>query len=67
VVIDHVMHVEQFRGHTDDYLEHTPDVDTRNFLQLVRPSMVADLRATINHAIKSGKPARKNGRSLISM
>jgi two-component system CheB/CheR fusion protein len=65
VVIDHAMHVEQFRGHTDDYLEDTPDVGTGNFLQLVRPSMVADLRATINHAIKSDKPARKE-RALIN-
>jgi two-component system CheB/CheR fusion protein len=65
VVIDHAMHVEQFRGHTDDYLEHTADVGTRNFLQLVRPSMVADLRATIDHAIKSGKPARKE-RALVN-
>ena len=67
VVIDHAMRVEQFRGHTDDYLEHTPDLGTRNFLQLVRPSMVADLRTTIDRAIKSDKPSRKDRRLLTSM
>ena len=66
VVIDEAMHVEQFRGHTEVYLEHTVDRSTRNFLQLVRPDMVADLRTTIDRAIKRNKPAR-NGRSLPSM
>ena len=65
IVIDHNMHVEQFRGQTDDYFEHTPDLGTRNFLQLVRPSMVADLRSTIDRAIKSDKPARKE-RALVN-
>jgi len=31
VVIDEAMHVEQFRGHTEVYLEHTADRSTRNF------------------------------------
>ncbi len=65
VVIDHAMRVEQFRGHTDDYLEHMPDVGTRNLFQLVQPSMVADLRATIDRAIKSDNPARKE-RALVN-
>jgi two-component system CheB/CheR fusion protein len=44
VVIDQALHVEQFRGRTDDYLEQIPGPATRNLLQLVRPSMVADVR-----------------------
>src|SRR4029450_12252386 len=59
VVIDHALHIEQFRGRTDEYLEDVPGPATRNLLQLVRPSMVADLRGVIDRAIKSGKPARK--------
>ena len=64
VVIDYAMRVEQFRGRTDDYLEQKLDPTTRNLLHLARPSMVADLRTTINRAIKTDKPARKE-RALI--
>jgi two-component system, chemotaxis family, CheB/CheR fusion protein len=64
VVIDRALHVEQFRGRTDDYLEQIPGPATRNLLQLVRPSMVADLRAAIDRAIKTEKPARKE-RALV--
>jgi two-component system, chemotaxis family, CheB/CheR fusion protein len=64
VVIDHALHIEQFRGRTEDYLEQTPGPATRNLLQLVRPSMVADLRAAIDRTTKTGKPARKE-RALV--
>lgn len=64
VVIDDALHIEQFRGRTDDYLEQIPGPATRNLLQLVRPSMVADLRAVVDRAIKTGKPARKE-RALV--
>jgi two-component system CheB/CheR fusion protein len=64
VVIDQALHVEQFRGRTDDYLEQIPGPATRNLLQLVRPSMVADLRAIIDRAIATDKPARKE-RALV--
>ena len=64
VIIDEALHVEQFRGRTEDYLEHAPEAATRNLLQLARPSMVADLRRTIDRAIKTGKPARKE-RALV--
>ena len=59
VVINEALQIEQFRGRTDDYLEQRPGPGTRNLLQLVRPSMVADLRAAVDRAIKTGKPARK--------
>jgi two-component system, chemotaxis family, CheB/CheR fusion protein len=59
VVIDDALHIEQFRGRTDHYLEQMPGPATRNLLQLVRPSIVADLRGAIDRAIKTGKPARK--------
>src|SRR5881397_2803875 len=59
VVIDQNMHVQQFRGRTDLFLEHAPGPATFSLLQLARPSLVADLRATIKHAIKTDKPARK--------
>jgi len=59
VVIDQNMHVQQFRGRTELFLEHAPGPATFNLLQLARPTLVPDLRATIHRAIKTDKPARK--------
>ncbi len=59
VVVDQDMHVQQFRGRTDLFLEHAPGPATFNLLQLARPTLVADLRATIRRAIKTNKPTRK--------
>lgn len=59
VVIDDALQIEQCRGRTNDYLEQMPGPATRNILQLVRPSIVADLRAVLDRAVKTGKPARK--------
>src|SRR5207244_7028527 len=64
VVIDQDMHVQQFRGRTDLFLEHAPGPATFSLLQLARPSLVADLRATIRRAIKTDKPAR-TGRAKV--
>ncbi len=59
VVIDQNMHVQQFRGRTELFLEHAPGPATFNLLRLARPTLVPDLRATIHRAIKTDKPARK--------
>ncbi len=64
VVIDREIRVQQFRGRTDLFLEHTPGPATLNLLQLVRPTMVADLRSTIHRALKTERPARKE-RTLV--
>src|SRR5256885_11508284 len=58
VVIDQGMHVQQFRGRTELFLEHAPGPASFNLLQLARSALVADLRTTIRHAIKTNKPAR---------
>src|SRR6266446_2974907 len=58
VVIDHNFLVQQFRGRTDLFLEHTPGPATLNLFQLARPNLVPDLRTTIRRAIKTDKPAR---------
>src|SRR5437773_1812589 len=58
VVIDHNFLVQQFRGRTDLFLEHTPGPATLNLIQLARPNLVPDLRSTIRRAIKTDKPAR---------
>src|SRR2546423_390682 len=59
VVIDQDMHVQQFRGRTELFLEHAPGPATFNLLQLARSTLVADLRTTIRHAIKTDKATRK--------
>jgi two-component system CheB/CheR fusion protein len=59
VIIDHEMHVLQFRGRTETYLEHRPGPATLNLLQMVRPNLAADLRNVIRRCIKTHKPARK--------
>src|SRR5260370_2266351 len=59
VVIDQYMRVQQFRGRTELFLEHTPGPATFNLLQLARPTLVPDLRTTIHRAIKTDKAARK--------
>ena len=66
VIVDEEMHVQQFRGRTDLYLEHTPGPATLHLLQLVRPSLVPDLRITIHRALTSGKPSRKE-RALVNV
>src|SRR5437762_3268181 len=58
VVIDHNFLVQQFRGRTDLFLEHTPGPATLNLIQLARPNLVPDLLSTIRRAIKTDKPAR---------
>src|SRR5439155_17909049 len=58
VVIDHNFQVQQFRGRTDLFLEQTPGPATLNLIQLARPNLVPDLRATIRRAMKTEKPTR---------
>jgi two-component system CheB/CheR fusion protein len=66
VIVDAKLHVQQFRGRTELYLEHTAGPASLNVLQLVRRSLVADLRATIRNAMKSERPARKE-RALVKL
>ncbi len=66
VVIDRELHVRQFRGRTDLFLQHAPGPATLNLLQLVRSTLVPDLRTVIQRAIKTKRPARKE-RALIKL
>jgi two-component system, chemotaxis family, CheB/CheR fusion protein len=63
-VIDHDLHVHQFRGRTEFYLQHQPGPATLNLLQMVRPSLAADLRNAIRRCIKTNKPVRTE-RSIL--
>jgi len=65
VVIDQNFQVQQFRGRTDVFLEHAPGPATLNLIQLARPNLVPDLRATIRRAIKTDKPARTERAKVV--
>jgi two-component system CheB/CheR fusion protein len=61
VVIDTHMRVHEFRGRTSRFLEHAPGTATLNLLQMVRSSLVVDLRTAIHKAMKENAPVRKEG------
>ena len=61
VIVDRHLRVHEFRGNTGRYLEHAPGSASLNLLQMVRPSLIADLRTTIHKACKNRASARKDG------
>src|SRR5205814_9404588 len=61
VIVDGHLRVHEFRGNTGRYLEHAPGSASLNLLQMVRPSLIADLRTTIHRAVKNRVSARKDG------
>lgn len=61
VIVDSNMRVQQFRGRTENYLEHTAGPATLNLLHIVRPSLLPDVRNAIHRATKSNKPVRTEG------
>ena len=61
VIIDGQMRVHEFRGSTGSFLEHAPGTATLNLLQMVRGSLVADLRAAIYQSQKEQALVRKEG------
>ena len=66
VVIDHNFQVQQFRGRTDLFLEHTPGPATLNLIQLARPNLVPDLRPRFVARSKRANLPAKSGRKLCS-
>ncbi len=61
VIVDRQLRVHEFRGSTSRYLEHAPGIASLNLLQMVRPSLIVDLRTAIHKALKEHAPARKDG------
>jgi len=61
VIVDRHLRVHEFRGNTGRYLEHASGSASLNLLQMVRPSLIADLRTTIHKACKNRASARKDG------
>jgi len=61
VVVNTQLQVVQFRGSTGTFLEHTSGDASLNLLQMVRPTLVVDLRAAIHKALKQNAPVRKEG------
>jgi two-component system CheB/CheR fusion protein len=64
IIIDSQMRVHEFRGRTSRYIEHASGTATLNILQMVRPSLVVDLRTAIHKALKENVEVRKEGMLL---
>jgi two-component system, chemotaxis family, CheB/CheR fusion protein len=61
VIVDRHLRVHEFRGSTGRYIEHAPGSASLNLLQMVRPSLIVDLRTAIHKALKDRAPMRKEG------
>ncbi|MHB8520419.1 MAG: CheR family methyltransferase [Limisphaerales bacterium] len=59
VIVDRQLRVHHFRGGTGRFLEHAPGSATLNLLQMVRPSLLVDLRTAVHQALKDRRPIRK--------
>jgi len=66
VIVDRHLRVHEFRGSTGRYLEHAPGSASLSLLQMVRPSLIVDLRAAIHKALKDHAPIRKEGAVIKS-
>jgi two-component system, chemotaxis family, CheB/CheR fusion protein len=64
VIIDSNFQVLQFRGRTGPYLEHASGAASLSLLDMVRPSLVASLRAVVHKALRTDSPVR-NERVLL--
>ena len=61
VVVDESLHILEFRGDTDPFLEHAHGQATLNLTEMVRKGLLMELRQAIEEARRSGAPARKEG------
>lgn len=61
VLVDEELKVIQFRGQTGPFIEHASGAASLDLLQMVRPSLVVDLRTALHKAMKSNAHVRKEG------
>jgi two-component system CheB/CheR fusion protein len=61
VIVDEALHVLQVRGHTDPYLQVPQGSPTRNLTPMVRPGLLAGVRAAIEQARKLNAPVTEKG------
>jgi len=64
-VINADMEVVQVRGHTAPYLELPIGQPTYNFLKMIRPELLPEVRMTIQTALKTNAVVRKEGLIFI--
>lgn len=64
VVVDDKMQILQLRGEIDRYLKLTAGTANLNLFNLVRPSLLIELRAAIYQAQQNNLPVTKNGLRL---
>ena len=61
VVIDETMTVLQFRGRTADYLEPAPGMASLDLMRMLRPGLLAEVRAALNRARAENTTVCKEG------
>jgi len=61
VVINRQLEVLHFRGQTGLFLEHAHGEASLNLLKMVRESLLSDLRAALNRALKQNVRVRQSG------
>jgi two-component system CheB/CheR fusion protein len=61
VIVNEQMDILQFRGDTSAYLRIPPGEPTYNLLKLLRPSLLVDLRTTLETAKQRGIATRSQG------
>ncbi len=60
VVIDHAMVIQEFKGPTDKYLQHTTGKATLHILNMARPEIAFELLDAINRAILTNQEIQKS-------
>lgn len=66
VVVNEELEILQFRGHTGAYLEPAPGEATLKLLKMAREDLQAELRNTVNKALKSNTSVRREGIRLYN-
>jgi two-component system CheB/CheR fusion protein len=61
VIIDERLHVLQVRGHTDPYLRVPQGSPTTNLTQIVRPGLLAGVKAAVEQVRKQNAPLSEKG------
>jgi two-component system CheB/CheR fusion protein len=61
VIITEEMDVIQFRGQTGAYLEPAPGPASYNILKMARQGVIAELRSSIQRALRDDTPVRSEG------
>ena len=63
-VVDDKLHILKFRGRTRPYLDPSPGEPSFNLMKMIRPELVPEVRAALQHARKDHQLVRRGGVSV---